>query len=185
MMNKLLFVLVIVAIMISGASLYQSNRTIKVAYIRSADMIYSYEGMKEAQKSYQEKLQAWQANVDTLRLELQRNFNKYTSELNKLSVKDKAERQNLLNQQQQNYNQYTESIKEKSKTEEQKMTEGVLNQVNSFVEDYSKKQGYDLVIGTTTSGNLLYAKEYMDITDNVLRALNENYHSPVEKKLTN
>jgi outer membrane protein len=65
------------------------------------------------------------------------------------------------------------------------MTEGVLNQVNSFIEEYSKNKGYDLVIGTTTSGNLLYAREYMDITDEVLKALNENYHVPTPGLATN
>ncbi len=178
-MNKLLIALTTLAILISGLAFYQSSRSPKVAYIRSADMIYSYDGMKEAQKNFQDKMQAWQSNVDTLRLELERNFGKYNNEIGRLSMKEKAERQELLNRQQKNYTQYTQAISQKSKTEEQKMTEGVLNQVNSFVEEYSKAKGYDLVIGTTTSGNLLYAKEYMDITDEVLKALNENYHSPV------
>ncbi|MDP1744606.1 MAG: OmpH family outer membrane protein [Bacteroidota bacterium] len=183
MMNKVVLGLVIVAVLISGTALYQSNHSVKIAYIRSADMVYSYEGMKDAQKAYQDKMLAWQANVDTLRIELERNFNTYTNESTKLSVKEKSEKESLLSQQQQNYNQYAQAIKAKSKTEEQKMTEGVLNQVNSFIEEYSKKQGYDVVIGTTTSGNLLYAKQYMDITEDVLKALNENYHSPVEKSL--
>lgn len=178
-MNKLVIALTTLAIIASGFAIYKSTRSPEVAYIRSADMIYAYEGMKEAQQAYQDKMQAWQANVDTLRLELERNIGNYTNELGKLSGKDKAERQDLLNRQQQNYNQYTKAITEKSRAEEQKMTEGVLNQVNSFIEEYSKEKGYDLVIGTTTSGNLLYAREYMDITDEVLKALNENYHSPV------
>ena len=181
-MNKALLALVGLAIVISGFAIYKSMHPVKIAYIRSAEMIYAYEGMKDAQKVYQEKMKAWQSNVDTLRLELERNFNKYTNESAKLSPKEKAEKQVLLSQQQQNYNQYAQTMKEKSKKEEQTMTEGVLNQVNSFIEEYSKKQGYDMVIGTTTSGNLLYAKEDMDITQSVLKALNENYHSPVEKK---
>lgn len=180
-MNKIVLMIATAAVIISGFSLYNSTRSPKVAYIRSADMIYAYEGMKEAQKIFQDKMQAWQSNLDTLRLELQRNVNSYTQELGRLSVHDKTERQELLNRQQQNYNQYTKAINEKSKDEEQKMTEGVLNQVNSFVEEYSKAKGYDLVIGTTNAGNLLYAREYMDITDDVLKALNENYHSSIAK----
>ncbi len=183
-MNKVLLTLVTLTTLLSGFAVYKSMNPMKIAYIRSADMVYSYDGMKEAQKAYQEKMNTWQANVDTLRLELERNFNTYTREQSKLSEKEKLERQNLLNREQQNYNQYAQTIKEKSKTEEQTMTEGVLNQVNSFIEEYAKKHGYDMVIGTTTSGNLLYAKEYMNITDDVLKALNENYHTPVEKSNT-
>ena len=40
-----------------------------------------------------------------------------------------------------------------------------------------------MVIGTTTSGNLLYAKDYMEITEQLLKAMNENYHTPVEKQV--
>ena len=179
--NKFLLGLTASAMVMSAISIYQSSRVPSVAYIRSADMIYSYDGMKDAQKQFQDKMLAWQANIDTLRIELERNFSEYSSEVSKLSTQDKSERQKLLSRQQQNYNQYTSTINEKSKAEEQKMTEGVLNQVNSFIEEYSKEKGYDIVIGTTTSGNLLYAKERMDITDEVLKELNKNYHTPLAK----
>jgi outer membrane protein len=181
-MKKTVWVLLAVAIGLSGAGFYRTLHGIKVAYIRSSDMVYSYEGMKDAQKAYQDKINIWQGNVDTLRVELEHSINQYNNELTKLSEKEKAEKQNLLSRQQQSYTQYAESIKEKSKKEEEDMTQGVLNQINSFVEQYAKEKGYDMVFGTTTSGNIMYARDYMDITQEVLKALNENYHTPVTSK---
>ena len=55
------------------------------------------------------------------------------------------------------------------------MMEGVLNQVNSFVQDYGRKKGYDVIFGTTLSGNILYGKEVIDITNEVVEGLNQTY----------
>jgi outer membrane protein len=43
------------------------------------------------------------------------------------------------------------------------------------VEEYGKENGYDLILGTTTSGNILYGTEKKDITEQVLNALNNAY----------
>ena len=174
--------LLIVALVISGIALYKAIYPIKVAYIRSGELIFSYQGMKEAQKLLKEKTEKSQANVDTLRLELERTYNTYVKRSGSLSAKEKKEQQELLQRQQQNYMQYEQAMKEKEKKDETEMTQSVLNQVNSFVEQYGKEKGYDIVFGTTNSGNLLYAKESMDITKEVLEALNANYSSGENKQ---
>jgi outer membrane protein len=182
-MNKSILILVVASILLSSLALYKSMRQTKVAYIRSSELIYAYEGMKESQRVFQSKKATDQSNLDTLRLELEQAFNTYSKEVVTLNDKDKKERLNLLQMQEQNYLRYAESIKEKEKKEEQSMTEGVLNQVNSFVEQFSKDHGYDVVLGTTNSGSLLYANEGMDITKEVLEALNTNYKSqPADTK---
>lgn len=174
--------LLVVAIVISGIALYKAVYPIKVAYIRSGELIYSYEGMKESQKLLKEKTEKSQANVDTLRMELERAYNGYVKKSAALSAKEKKEHQELLQRQQQNYLQYEQAMKEKEKKEETEMMQSVLNQVNSFVEQYGKEKGYDIVFGTTNSGNLLYATDRMDITKEVLEALNANYSSGENKQ---
>lgn len=176
-MNKPIYILVTVAVLLSGVALYKSMNQKKIAFIRSSELIYSYEGMKESQQLFQSKKTKYQANVDTLRLELERAFNRYTKEVVTLKDKDKNERRELLKVQEQNYHRYAQSIKENEQKEETQMTEGVLNQVNSFIEQYSKEHRYDIVLGTTNSGSLLYANDVMDITKEVLEALNANYKS--------
>lgn len=176
-MNKTVYSILIIAIVISGIALYKAMHPLKIAYIRSAELIYSYDGMKESQKLFQTKKESGQANVDTLRIELERAFSAYTKDVSSLSAKDKKERQELLQHQEQNYLQYAQAMKEKEKKDENEMTQAVLNQVNSFTEQYAKANGFDIVLGTTNSGNLLYANESMDITKVVLEALNASYRN--------
>lgn len=153
----------------------------KIAYVRSTELVYGYLGMQEAQRDFQQKSQIWQANVDTLQQDYQVSFSKYSSESATLSKDEKTEREKILIQQQESLMNYTQTINAKMKEEDKKTTEGVLNQINSFVEEYGKENGYEVILGTTLSGNLLYGDEAIDITKEVLEELNKTYKGEIVK----
>ncbi|HEY4787660.1 MAG TPA: OmpH family outer membrane protein, partial [Bacteroidales bacterium] len=73
------------------------------------------------------------------------------------------------------YKRYTDEIEKISKEENEKLTQGAFNQINSFIEKYSKENNIDIVIGVTLSGNVLYGADKMDITDKILEGLNKSY----------
>ncbi|MFL5763624.1 MAG: OmpH family outer membrane protein [Bacteroidia bacterium] len=177
MKNKLSLILNCILVPVAVFCLYRFIREPKVKYVRSADLIYSYEGMKDAQKKQQEVTDGFQAKLDTLQLEFQKAVSRYNQDMLQLSAAERQQREKLLSLQQNNLQQYSSNAGNQLKQKDQEITQGVLNQVNAFVEEYSQKQGYDLVMGTTTDGNILFAREDMDITNEVLKALNENYRS--------
>ncbi len=144
-------------IIIANLALYitTSQKSLKIAYVKSHELIYGYLGMKEAQNKYQMNSQIWKANVDTLQFDYQRTFNKYRAEYDQLSEKEKAEREEILKKLYDDVINYSKAIETKAKGEEDKILEGVLNQVNSFVEEYGKTKGYDVIFGTTLSGSSL------------------------------
>jgi outer membrane protein len=153
---------------------YSINSTL-IAYIRSSELIYKYTGMIEAHQLYEAKATSWKANVDTLQAKFQRDVDQYNREISKLNYKERQSREESLKKEQNNLVNYSKAIEQKAKEEEEKITQGVLNQVNSFIESYGKEHGYDIILGTTLSGNLLYGNKKLDITDKVLKAINENY----------
>lgn len=172
---KVLIVISSLSILLSAFCIYKITSAPTVRYIKSADLIYGYWGMKEAQVRQQKETEKVQANLDTLKADFQRSINQYNMDFPKLSKEQRMDRERILNIQQDNLKQYAQSTEQSIKQKDEKLTEGVLNQVNAFVETYSKKMGYDLVLGTTASGNILFAKDGLDITDEVLNALNEDY----------
>jgi len=175
MKNKLFILLNGILVISVAFCIYKTMSIPDVRYVKSADLIYSYEGMKDAQKKQEKVMNEVQSNLDTLQLDFQKAVNNYNQDFPKLSKDERIEREKLLSLQQNNLQQYSKNAEDKIKTKDEQITQGVLNQVNSFVEEYAKKKGYDIVLGTTTSGNILFAREQMDITDEVLKALNENY----------
>ena len=56
----------------------------------------------------------------------------------------------------------------------------MLAQVNAFVERYAKEHAYDVVLGTTDAGSLMYGGSELDITQEVLTALNEDHEGLVK-----
>lgn len=174
--NSIITVLVIGIAVNLGLNIFNVKSTKKVAYVRSQDLVYAFDGMKEMQLKFQEKSKTWEANIDTLKMEYQKSVTDYQQQMNQLSVEERADRENLLYMQQNNLAQYAENIKIKAQEEENEMLEGVLNQVNTFVEDYGQKNNYDLILGTTMSGSILYGNDVIDITQEIITAINNDYN---------
>ncbi len=175
-LQKISFLLIIICFLLaSGAYFIIPEMTPKIAYVNSGTLINDYIGMKEARNQYQNKSQIWQGNIDTLKMDFQRALTQFNNDHPKLSEQERKERAQILNKMQENVKQYSKAIEEKATQEDQRITEGVLNQVNSFVKIYAEDHGYDIILGTTTSGSLLYAKDNLEITKELLNELNKSY----------
>lgn len=181
-MNRLPFVFSIVALAIAVVALSLAQHKPKIGFIRSQQLVYNYLGMKEAQSSYQSKQQRWESEIDTLSSNYRLAVSRYNTDAPKLSAKEKADREAELRTQQEYLQKHSWTLKNQSKEEDEKLTQGVLNQVNTFVADYGKQHGYDFILGTTDAGNLLYGESGSDITDEILAAMNNAYKSGANGK---
>ena len=47
--------------------------------------------------------------------------------------------------------------------------------MKDFVAEYGEENGYTYIFGSNESANIMYAKEGLDITDEILKELNESY----------
>lgn len=167
--------LVLVLLLAFGIVAWSHYTRPKIAFIRSPEMLQSYAGLKASQNAIQEKNQVWQANMDTLEQQYQESVQSYLGVKATLTQAQQQERESTLSYQRGNLEKYAQTLQEKSKEEESRLTEGVLNQVNSLVQEYGKKHGYSLILGTTSEGSLLYAEEGIDITKEMIKRLNDHY----------
>ncbi|MBN1183845.1 MAG: OmpH family outer membrane protein [Bacteroidales bacterium] len=151
------------------------GRTMKVVYVDNNVLMTKYEGMIDARKEYEKKVATWQANSDTLVSEWERELKAYEKERSGMSAKERELKEQLLSNKQQQISQYQQAVQMKAKEEEQKMTQTVLNVVNEYMIKYGKKHGYSYIMGATGMGNIVYAYEKHDITEEVLKGLNEMY----------
>lgn len=147
----------------------------KIGYVHSQELIYSYEGTKEAMTRFNNQKQQWQANIDTLKFDLQRAVTRYNQEYSTLTARQRREQEELLSKQDRQLQSYSSAIEDKVRQADDEMMQEVLDQVNVYIEEYSKEHNYDLILGTTAEGSVLYGKQDMDITQEVLNGLNEKY----------
>lgn len=177
MKNAKLLTIIGLALLVANLCLsgWNASTAPKVAYVRSSDLVYGYFGMKEAMSKFEMEQKGRQGELDTLSADLQ---NAITLARQFASQNDEAEfnRMNAVVVKKRNdLMKHSQTVEQRSAEEEQKILGGVLSQVNAFVEEYAKSKGYDIILGTTANGSLLYGKNAMDITDDVLVALNHHH----------
>jgi outer membrane protein len=165
----------VLAICIAAAVLIKSFTKPHIAYIRSKDLVYGYFAMKDAHQNFENKSKMWKMNLDTLQKDYSGALEQFKAVQASLPAAEKEKEAKVLMKQEQDMVAYSQAVNKKAQQEDEKITQGVLNQVNSFVEDYGKSKGYEVILGTTLSGSVLYGDKAIDITDEVLEALNRNY----------
>ncbi len=171
---------IVIALSIIGTALsayalmHDGNKNF--AYVRTGDLINEFTGMKEARAAYQTKSKSWSSNMDTLGFNFQKALNKFNMESTAMTPEERKKQETNLITQQRMLKDYENEMNRTAKLEEEQMTSGVLNQINSYIDKYGKDNGYDLIFGTNTSGNLLYGNQGMDITTEILQGLNMSYN---------
>lgn len=67
-----------------------------------------------------------------------------------------------------------------------KEMDSLVKRVKDVIKEYGKEKGYDYIYGTGESANVLYAKDKFDITDEIIKLLNDKYKpsEPSSKPLT-
>lgn len=176
MLNKQsLFLFSFLLLILCGAAFFLYSNQPKIGYVRSEELIYGYLGTKEAREEFSLKRNSLEANVDTLQVELERSIYEFNNAQVRLSSEEKEEERKRLQYQQNQLFQYSQSIQKKIKAEDQEMMNAVLNQINSFIEKYAEEKGYDIILGSTASGNLLYGEKGYDVTVDLLEELNNHY----------
>lgn len=169
------WIFISVLIIVAVATVYVYTSTPKIAYVRNLELIQGFNGLKSAQSDYQAQAEIWQNNIDTLNKRYKAKLDEYNSSENKLSKKEKQDVQMQLRRMKEDIDKYTNAIGQKAREEDAKISEALLNQINSFVESYAKQKGYDIVFGAQGDGTIMYGKEFYDITNEVLIELNKEY----------
>lgn len=165
----------IIAIAALMLAVFLYTQRTAIAYIDNTRVLTEYNGVKEGKKMYDDRVGQWQMNVDTLEVEIDADITSYKENFSKMTGKEKKITEELIKRKQNNYFSYKKAMEEKATEEDQKISEAVLNQINGYLLEHGKKNDYDLILGVTDMGNLLYAKEGLDITDKIIKELNSQY----------
>ena len=172
---RLSYLAIFIAVLGIGVQFLKESSDLKIGYIRTSHLLENYRGMKEVDAVLSQKRIEWQSKLDTLKMDYNRAFSKYSSEVSGLSEEERINREGLLKQQNDNLMRYAQELDNQASEQEAKLTEGVLRQVDDYLKKYAKKNDYKVILGTTTTGSLLYADESMDITEEVLKTINRDY----------
>lgn len=147
----------------------------KIAYIDSARVINSYQGMVKARAEYQGKVAVWKANIDTLAKEVQEQLQKFQSESPRMSSREKELTKQLVQSKQQQLAEYQRAIGEKANTEDALATKKVIDEINAYIKVYGEEHHFKIILAATEQGSIAFAEKHLDITDKIIEGLNNKY----------
>jgi outer membrane protein len=155
--------------------LLQFNRNESIAYVDSSKLINGYAGMTVARKQYKEKAIIWQANTDTLLKEIQIEIMKFEKDSRGMTSKERELSKKLIEAKQKQLNDYQRAKQDKSAQEDSALTKRVIDEINDYIKDYGKLHNYKIIFAATDYGNIAYAQDGLDITDEILTGLNNKF----------
>jgi outer membrane protein len=151
----------------------QFDKDNSIVYVDAMKLMNSYKGMQSARKEFEAKAGAWRSNLDTLKMEVDSKMKEYTSKSKTLSKREKELMEELINTKQEQFMNYQNVVAEKIQKEDQELTTRVLSKVNDYIKKYGERNGYDIIMAATQYGNIVYAEQRKDITEEVLEGLNK------------
>ena len=119
---------------------------------------------------YEQELQSKGKSIERRFMELQSNFEK------KLVTPTRAQeiQQNLQLEQQKLLELREKQAMELSDDQAQIMNR-VGDSIKNYIKEYNKTKGFKMIMSTQGSSTLLYADPNMDVTQEILKVLNERY----------
>jgi outer membrane protein len=174
-MKKIPLYLAVLAVFLSLVALYFAKSTSQLVYVDVNKLIEGYSRTKVAKAEFDKKANLLKANVDSLVGNWQKELKNYEKERASLSPKELKLKQELLGNKQQQINGYQEAIQKKIQEEDKKVTQTVINDINDYIKEYGKKHSYKIIFGASGGGNIMYADESTDLTEEVLKGLNAEY----------
>lgn len=153
--------------------LYFTNRPPKLAYVDSAKVLDGYKEMQNARVQYRQQVEAWQANLDTLKQTVQQELDSYNRVRTTLAPAQRHTQEARLAQRQKQYFDYKKAITQKAAEEEARSTAEIVRKADGLMKQYGKEHGYDLVLAATEAGTIVYGREGRDITTEVIQAMNK------------
>ncbi len=169
------WILGLLAFLISIFGLFKSYNSSELVYVDVNKLIQGYSRTKTAKAEFDKKATAMKGNIDSLVGKWQNELKNYEKERASLSANELKLKQELLANKQQQINGYQEAIQKQIQEEDKKITQTVINDINDYVKEYGKNHGYKIIFGASGGGNIMYAAEVADLTEDILKGLNAEY----------
>lgn len=128
---------------------------------------------KSSEAALQSRQESYQKDVSDYQYKVQRGLVTRT-DAQAIEQQLYTKQQDLLKLQQDLSSEITEK--------QTVMNRQVINAIMEYLKDNSNQFNYKYVLGTSFGGNILYANDSLDITNNIVKGLNEQYQKSKKKE---
>ncbi len=147
----------------------------KIAYVNADTLLEHYEYIKASVEIMEAKKQKIESDYRKRAESLKGEFEAYQRNMNNMTIGQVRAVEEDLARKQQNLQLFEQSISQELMNDQARINKELYDRVTAFLKEYGKQRGLMVVLKFDPSSDLLYAHDTLDITQDVLKGLNEAY----------
>ncbi|PZR33964.1 MAG: outer membrane chaperone Skp [Azospira oryzae] len=148
---------------------------LKIAYINSDSVLKHYDYLKVSSEKLEAKKAKLEQELQSRAQSFQNDYSAYQRNVGSMTIGQAKAVEEDLTKKQQNLRMYQESLSQQLMGEEAKMTQELYSKVTDYLKKYGKETGIQVVLKYDPSSDVLYAGDSLDISNTVIKGLNEAY----------
>ncbi len=155
-----------------GAMACQQN---KIGYVNSVKLMDDYQEKIEVESRFKTKADAMARKRDSISQAFQLELQEFQTRAQRMSQKNAQEEYAQLQQRGQFVSQQLQQEEQTLQQNSQAEMDTLVNKVKEEIQAYGKANGYTYILGGGDGGSVLYGEETQDLTDAILKILNDKY----------
>jgi len=156
-----------------------------IAYINTDSLLINYEYARflneellteeeSSRADFNERLRVFQDDMRSFQRKVQNN--------GFLSLERAQNEERRLREKEQELQELNNQMSNNLMRQQNQMNKELRDTITGFLDEYTKKHPYKLVLSNTMGDNILFANKALNITDTVVEQLNKRYESSKEEK---
>ena len=148
---------------------------LKVAYINSDSVLKYYDYLKVNRDQLEAKTKKMDQDLRNRTVGLQNEITAYQRNVSGMTLGQARAAEEDLGKKQQNLQLYQQSLQQQLMQEEAKLNKELYDRITRFLKEYGEEKGLQVVLKFDPTSDVLYGGESLDITQDVIKGLNESY----------
>ncbi|MBX2916175.1 MAG: OmpH family outer membrane protein [Cyclobacteriaceae bacterium] len=148
---------------------------IKIAFINSDTVLKHYDFFKATVEKLEAKGKKLDQDLQSRAQSLQNDIAAYQRNYGSMTIGQAKAVEEDLGKKRQNLDMYQRSLEQELMEEQAKVNEDLYLKVTNYLKGYAQDKELQVVLKYNTSSDLLYGGSAIDITQDVIAGLNEQY----------
>ncbi|HON52365.1 MAG TPA: OmpH family outer membrane protein [Bacteroidales bacterium] len=155
-----------------------------VAYIIVDSLMRNYLYYKKIEGQYQAMVKQEDAKLQQQGQAFEQEVYQLQSQVQKglITTRDAQTKEQELQLKQQKLMEWQQSKQQELANKEQLLMKELLDSVQVAIKFHNADNKYEIVLNNAFNSSVLYAKEHLNITDTILKIMNERYSKSLSKK---
>jgi outer membrane protein len=182
-MKKLLSIVAVCVTLISCQQTTTSKTEFKTGYIDTSVLLEKYEKFKDENEKFKVKSEELGRPLETKGRQLQAEKDAFQRNAQANGQAWAQQKYAELQQREQQILQERDQVLAQIQAEGGKLQDTLIIQVKKYIREFGKKQKFDYIFTTSDDmPTVIYGKDSYNLTDKLLKELNEQYKATNQKK---